>query len=452
MQPFSGICKPLNTLGHAGPFDGRPRGRPETYSTKRRSVARLDSLKLQESRGDNVIGRGSIYARPEGELSSHKRRKTQTTMSPSNVIDLEQDDPTPSDTHRLEQIAERDLSFVQSSFPSHSQNSFDSGRRATYGSFAPNEFRTVNETVDPRRRKPKHLQSQPGNRNSTTPTRAPPNTFSTSQGLNRTRNAGLAIEVSDDDSIPQHAATKRPPNLVEPLQRLSESALPSPPRHAFQDHESNLKSKYFHNRSKDVSGEEDSIVEVRESHSSSAIYRGLKRSFQSERSRSPPLRTKFKRIEDPDSSIDELQRPESVPEQRSTRMDKPLNTTQPANSAARRKPGKGRNSGWPMELVRTHGKTFVGSTLNLKYDDETKSFHVRIYDADSSSHILRDRIELRKINRVLKEDENCRIRVMGSRANNQIWTYDLEFSDRKSYDTFLLYVDTPGVKVYSRLR
>ena len=430
-------------MDHAGPFDGRPRRRPETYSTKRQSVTRLDSLKLQESRGDNVIGQGSIYARPEGELSPYKRRKTRTTMSPSNVIDLEQDDPTLSDTHRPERVAERDVSFVQSSFPPHSQNSFDSGRRATYGSFTPNEFRTVNETVDPRRRKQKRLQSQPGNRNSTTPTRAPPNS-SISQGRNRTGDAELAIEVSDDDSILQHAATKRPSNLMEPLQRFLDNAL--------QDHESNLKSKYFHNRSKDVSGEEDSIVEVRDSYSSSVIYRGLKRNFQSERSRSPSLRTKFKRIDDPDGSIDELQRPESVSEQRSTRMDKPSNTTQPADLAARRKPGKGRNSGWPMKLVRTHGKTFVGPTLNLKYDDETKSFHVRIYDADSSSHILRDRIELRKINRALKEDEKCRIRVIGSRANAQTWTYDLEFSDPKSYNAFLLYLDTPGINVYSRLR
>lgn len=449
-KPFSGICKPLNTLGHAGPFGGRPRGRPETYSTKHRLVPRLDSLKLQESRGDNVIRQGRIYARPEGELSPYKRRKTQTTMSPPNVIDLEQDDPTPSDTHRRERIAERDLSFVQSSFSSHSQNSFDSGRRTTYGSFTPNEFRTVNETVDPRRRKQKHLQSQPGNRKSTTPTRAPPNTFSISQGRNRTGNAGLAIEVSDDDSIPQHAEIKRSSNLMEPLQRLLESTSPSPPRPALQDHESNLKSKYFHNRSGGVSGEEDSIVEIRDSYSSSEIYRGLKRSFQSERSRSPPLRTKFKRIDDLDSSIDELQRPESVPEQRSTRMDKPSNTTHPANSAARRKPGKGRNSGWPMKLVRTHGKTFVGPTLNLKHDDETKSFYVRIYNADSSSHILQDRIELRKINRALKEDEKCRIRVIGSRVNTQTWTYDLEFSDRKSYNAFLLYVTTPDIKVYSK--
>ena len=439
-------------MGHAGPFGGRPRGRSETYSTKRRSVMRLDSLKLQENRGDNVIRQGGIYARPEGELSPYKRRKTQTIMSPSNVIDLEQDDPTPSGTHRRERIAERDLSFVQSSFSSHSQNSFDSGRRATYGSFAPNEFRTVNETVDPRRRKQKHLQSQPGNRKSTTPTRAPPNTFSISQGRNRTGNAGLAIEVSDDDSIPQHAEIKRSPNPMEPLQRFLESALPSPPRHALQGHESNLKSKYFHNRSGDVSGEEDSIVEVRDSYSSLEIYRGLKRSFQSERSRSPPLRTKFKRIDDLNSSIDELQRPESVPEQRLTGMDKPSNTTQPANSAARRKPGKGRNSGWAMKLVRTHGKTFVGPTLNLKYDDETKSFHVRIYDAESSSYILQDRIELRKINRALKEDEKCRIRVIGSRVNTQTWTYDLEFSDRKSYDAFLLYVTTPDIKVYSKSR
>lgn len=439
-------------MGHAGPFGGRPQGRSETYSTKRRSVMRLDSLKLQENRRDNVIRQGSIYARPEGELSPYKRRKTQTIMSPSNVIDLEQDDPTPSGTHRRERIAERDLSFVQSSFSSHSQNSFDSDRRATYGSFAPNEFRTVNETVDPRRRKQKHLQSQPGNRKSTTPTRAPPNTFSISQGRNRTGNAGLAIEVSDDDSIPQHAEIKRSPNPMEPLQRFLESALSSPPRHALQGHESNLKSKYFHNRSGDVSGEEDSIVEVRDSYSSSEIYRGLKRSFQSERSRSPPLRTKFKRIDDLDSSIDELQRPESVPEQRLTGMDKPSNTTQPANSAARRKPGKGRNSGWAMKLVRTHGKTFVGPTLNLKYDDETKSFHVRIYDAESSSYILQDRIELRKINRALKEDEKCRIRVIGSRVNTQTWTYDLEFSDRKSYDAFLLYVTTPDIKVYSKSR
>lgn len=438
-------------MGDAGPFDRRPRGRPETYSTKRRSVTRLDSLKLQESRGDNVIGQGSIYARPEGELSPHKRRKTRTTMSPSNVIDLERDDPTLSDTHRRERIAERDVSFVQSSFPPHSQNSFDSGRRATYGSFAPNEFRTVNETVDPRRRKQKHLRSQPGDRNSTTPTRAPSNT-SISQERNRTGNAGLAIEVSDDDSIPQHAATKRTSNLMEPLQRLLEDALHSPPRHALQDHESNLKSKYFYNRSRDVSGEEDSIVEARDSYPSSVIYRGLKRNFQSERSRSPPLRTKFKRIDDPDGSIDELQRPESVPEQRSTRMDKPSNTTQPADSAARRKPGKGRSSGWAMKLVRTHGKMFVGPTLNLKYDDETKSFHVRIYDADSSSYILQDRIELRKINRALKEHEKCRIRVTGPRANTRTWTYDLEFSDPKSYDTFLLYVATPDIKVYSKSR
>jgi len=100
------------------------------------------------------------------------------------------------------------------------------------------------------------------------------------------------------------------------------------------------------------------------------------------------------------------------------------------------KPGKGRNSGWPMKLVRTHGKTFVGPTLNLKYDDETKSFYVRIYDADSSSYVLQDRIELRKINRALKEDEKCRIRVIGSRVNTQTWTYDLEFSDRKSYNAF----------------
>ncbi|OCL13615.1 hypothetical protein AOQ84DRAFT_97497 [Glonium stellatum] len=451
-KPYSGPHKPLNTLDNAGRFEGRPRG-PETYSAKRRTIERLDSLKLQKSRGDNVGGRGSTYAFPEGVSSAHKRRKiedSKSTLSPPNVIDLERDDPITSDTRRRERIPERGQAFAQPSLPSHSQNSLDSGRRPTYDGFAPTEFRTMNETVDPRRRKQKQLQSHSASCSSATPTHISSNTFSTSQARSKTGNAGLAIEVSDDDSIPQHVVPRRSSNPMEPLQRLLDSTLLPSPRHTLRDHEPGLKSKYFPNRPRDVSSKEGSVVKARDSHSPVRVFRSLKRSLQLERSPSPPLRSKFKRTEDPDSSIDELQRPENVPEPRLSRTDKRSYSTKLANPATKRKPGKDRNSGWPMKMVRTHGKTFAGPMLNLLYDRETNSFYVRTCNTDDSHQVAEERVELQKINRAFKEDGKCRIRVMGPRLDNRVWTYDLEFADRNGYDGFLSYVDTTSNKIYSK--